>query len=109
MAITTICDKDILLNGIHYRNMTLYIIDGKYYRRGRKYYERLWAQYPDVIDLLQFREMLGGIGDSFARKLMHKDRVKHFFIKPFFWIPKVWLIDFVLSEDYAQCQLGKKV
>lgn len=109
MTRTNICERDIVINGVHYRNMHLYRVDGRLFRRGRLYYERRWADYPDVVDLNQFREMLCGIGDSFARRLMHENRVRHFFIKPNFWIPKTWLIDFVMSDDYAECRLSKKV
>ena len=32
--------------------------------KNRKYYENLFADYPSVVTLTQFRGMLGGIGDS---------------------------------------------
>lgn len=41
----------------------------------RKYYEQLFNKYPDVVTLSQFRNMLGGIGDGTARKLMRENRV----------------------------------
>ena len=43
----------------------------------RKYYENKFREYPDVVDLLTFRQMMGGISDSFARLLIHEDRVQH--------------------------------
>ncbi len=67
----------------------------------RKYYEKKFAGYPDVVDVPTFREMLGGIGDGFARKLIHENRVKHMFIKPNYWIFKASIIEYVLSDDYA--------
>ena len=39
----------------------------------RKYYENKFREYPDVVDLLTFRQMMGGISDSFARLLIHED------------------------------------
>lgn len=48
----------------------------------RKRYIQQFKQYPDVVSVLTFREMLGGIGDSFARKLIHEGLVKAIFIKP---------------------------
>lgn len=71
----------------------------------RKYYERKFIKYPDVVDLLTFREMLGGIGDSFARRLVRENKVKHTFIKPNYWIFKSSIIDYLLSEDYASRRL----
>lgn len=41
----------------------------------RTYYEQLFASYPDVVTLPEFCKMLGGIGDSTARKLMRENRV----------------------------------
>ena len=49
--------------------------------KNRKYYEQLFNKYPDVVTLSQFRNMLGGIGDGTARKLMRENRVKHYYIR----------------------------
>ena len=68
----------------------------------RKYYEQLFNKYPDVVTLSQFRNMLGGIGDSTARKIMRANKVKHFYIRCTYLIPKACVIDYVLSEDYAK-------
>ena len=68
----------------------------------RKYYEQLFNKYPDVVTLSQFRNMLGGIGDGTARKLMRENRVKHYYIRSTHLIPKAWVIDYVLSDHYAE-------
>ena len=73
----------------------------------RKRYIQQFKQYPDVVSVLTFREMLGGIGDSFARKLIHEGLVKAIFIKPHYW--KESIIDYVLSEDYAERRLKVRV
>ena len=44
----------------------------------RAHYEKLFASYPDVVTLPEFQTMLGGIGDSTARKIMRANKVKHF-------------------------------
>lgn len=49
--------------------------------KSRAHYERLFQQYPDVVTLPEFQTMLGGIGDSTARKIMRANKVKHFYIK----------------------------
>ena len=41
-------------------------------KRGKRYYQKLFRVYPDLVTTVQFREMLGGIGDTFARKLIHE-------------------------------------
>lgn len=48
----------------------------------RNKYKKQFKQYPDLVSVLMFREMLGGIGDSFARHLIHEQKVKAIFIKP---------------------------
>ena len=55
------------------------------------HYEKLFAAYPDVVTLPEFQAMLGGIGDSTARN-----------IRCTYLIPKACVIDYVLSEDYAE-------
>lgn len=67
----------------------------------KRYYEKKFADYPDLVDLLTFRKMMGGIGDSFARRLIHENRVKYTFVKPNYWISKKSIIDYILSNDYA--------
>ena len=71
----------------------------------RMYYEKKLADYPDLVDLITFRKMLGGIGDTFARRLLHENRVKHTFVKPHYWISKKSIIDYILSDDYTNRRL----
>lgn len=70
-------------------------------KRGKNYYRKLFRSYPDIVTTTQFREMLGGVGDTFARKLIHEKKVKSIFIKPHYYIPKSSVIEYVLSADYA--------
>ena len=46
--------------------------------------------------------MLGGINEKTAIGLLRRDHVKHFRIRNAYMIPKVWVIDYVLSEHYAK-------
>ena len=77
--------------------------------KNRKYYEQLYTEYPTVVTLIQFRQMLGGIGDTTARKLMRENRVKHYYIRHTYLIPKDWVIDYVLTEHYAEYREQLKV
>lgn len=70
--------------------------------RSRTHYERLFASYPDVVTLPEFCNMLGGIGDGTARKLIRTNKVKHFYIRCTYLIPKESVIDYVLSYDYLE-------
>ena len=71
----------------------------------RKYYTKKFVDYPDMVDVLTFREMMGGIGDTFARRLIHEKRVEAIYIKPHYWINKNSIIEYILSDDYANRQL----
>jgi hypothetical protein len=75
----------------------------------KQYYTNLFIDYPDVVDLQQFREMLGGIADSTARKLMRENRVRHYNIRNKYLIPKAWVIEYVLSKHYVSYKQNLKV
>lgn len=78
-------------------------------KKNKEYYENLFAHYPDLVTVVQFRQMLNGIGDNFARKLIREKRVIAFCIKPYYYIPKSSIIRYVLSTDYAKRNLKAKV
>lgn len=78
-------------------------------KHSKEYYEELFAKYPDVVTLPEFRAMLGGIGDGTARKLMRANHVQHFYIRDTYLIPKTSVIDYVLSKHYAEYSQQLKV
>ena len=61
------------------------------------------------MTLEQFRGMLGGIGDGTARKLMRAGRVKHFYIRETYMIPKEYVIEYALGEHYEEYKYSLKV
>ncbi|MEG0892705.1 MAG: DNA-binding protein [Oscillospiraceae bacterium] len=75
----------------------------------RKYYVALFERYSEVVTLDEFKEMLGGIADSTARKLIRENRVKHYYIRCTYLIPKEWVIEYVLSKHYASYKKSLKV
>ena len=54
--------------------------------KSRAHYEKLFSSFPDVVTLPEFQSMLGGIGDSTARKIMRANKVKHFYMQVRFCI-----------------------
>lgn len=74
----------------------------------RKFYESYFVDYPDLVTLAQFRKMLGGLGEVQARRLMQQNKVKHFYIRGTYIIPKANVIDYVLSTHYAKYRLKLK-
>ena len=77
--------------------------------RDKQYYRKKFKEYPDVVTLEQFRDMLGGIGDSTARKLMRAKKVKHFYIRDTYMIPKEYVIEYVTGEHYEEYKYSLKV
>ena len=77
--------------------------------KDKKYYREKFKDYPDVVTLKQFKEMLGGIGDGTARKLMRTGKVKHFYIRDTYMIPKEYVIEYVTGEHYAEYKYDLKV
>ena len=75
----------------------------------KKYYYALFERYPEVVTLDEFREMLGGIADSTARKLLRENRVKLYYIRCTYFIPKEWIIEYVLSKHYTSYKKRLKV
>lgn len=70
--------------------------------KDRVYYEKQFAEYPDVVTIPEFCQMLGGIADITARKLVKSNVVKHLYARDMFLIPKVYVIDYVLSDHYRE-------
>ena len=68
----------------------------------RNFYNRLFAKYPDVVNLKQLREMLGGISEGTALKLMQENKIKHYKVKYQYRIPKKWVIDYIMSDEYEE-------
>ena len=77
-------------------------------KKNREYYNQLFSSYPDVVTLPDFQKMLGGIAEGTARKLLRGHYVRHFYIHDTYFIPKICVIDYVLSEDYAEYRLKLK-
>lgn len=50
--------------------------------------EKMFAAYPDVVNVDQLREMLGGIGYKAAYGLLHDGSIRFFKIGKAFRIPK---------------------
>ena len=77
--------------------LAYYTLKGGSKMRSRKFYETYWKHYDDMVNFENFREMLGGIGDVQARKLLQRKIVKSFKIRGEYRIPKACVIDYVLS------------
>ena len=54
--------------------------------------------YPDVVTTKELMIMLDGICENTALSLLRQDKIKHFRIGNQYRIPKVCVIDFMLSD-----------
>lgn len=57
--------------------------------------------YPDVVTTKELMLMLGGICENTALSLLRQEKIKHFRIGNRYRIPKVCVIDFMMSNKYA--------
>lgn len=57
--------------------------------------ETMFSSYPDVVNIKQLCEMLGGIGPKAAYQLLHDGSIRYFKIGKAFRIPKKSVIDYL--------------
>lgn len=70
----------------------------------RNYYELLFVAYPDVVTTKELRIMLGGVCEKTVLTLLQQNTIHHFKIGSVYHIPKVSVIDFMLSPEYIDFQ-----
>lgn len=77
----------------------------------RDYYESKFRSYADLVILTEMRKMLGGIGDRKAMTLIRSGRIKAFYIDQKYLIPKICIIDYLLSLNNLpeECNHHKKL
>lgn len=66
----------------------------------RNEYEVMFAMYPDVVSTKELRIMLGGICEKTALTMLRQNMIQHYRIGAVYQIPKVSVIDFMVSEEY---------
>lgn len=65
----------------------------------RNYYEAEFTAYPDLVTLKEMRKMLGEISEKKALGLLHDKRIKAFYIEQRYLIPKICIIDYLISRN----------
>lgn len=65
----------------------------------RVYFEKLFADYPDLVSLQNLQEMLGGISYRKALKLMKQGEIKNFYVHSKYMIPKICVIDYLMGNS----------
>ena len=64
----------------------------------RSFYEKLFADYRDVVSFKDLQAMLGGLSLPKTRRLLEEGQIKSFFIGNQYKIPKLCIIDFLVGD-----------
>lgn len=64
----------------------------------RSFYEKLFADYRDVISFKDLQAMLGGLSSPKTRRLLEEGQIKSFLIGKQYKTPKVCVIDFLVGD-----------
>ena len=61
-------------------------------------YSLMFTTYPDIVDITQMRNMLGGIGVTLAYKLLKQRKIKSLKIGREYKIPKSCIIEYLIEN-----------
>lgn len=62
-------------------------------------YKLLFTEYPDVVNVEQMCEMLGGICDKTAYRLLKSGEIKSFIVGRHYRIPKLIILEYLELID----------
>lgn len=65
-------------------------------------YVHMFQDYPDVVNVMQMCEMLGGISTKIGYKLLRSNKINHFKIGRAYKIPKIHVIAYLQSIIHHQ-------
>lgn len=63
------------------------------------YYEKMFSEYPDVVDVKTMCKMLGGISTKTGYKLLKENKIKFFKIGRAFYITKFHILSYLQIKD----------
>lgn len=66
----------------------------------------MFAEYPDVVEVDELREMLGGISRKLAYKLLSHNEIRSVRVGRAYKIPKVCIIDYLIGEEMCLIKLS---
>ena len=68
--------------------------------KDRAYYENLFTSYPEVVSIPEFQKIMGNISYSAAKHLIDYRHIKYPCGQRAVYLPKEYIIDFLLSDYY---------
>ncbi len=61
-------------------------------------YSLMFTDYPDIVNLVQMRKMLGGISNSLAYRMLREKKIKSKKVGREYKIPKVNVINYITTD-----------
>ena len=61
-------------------------------------YETMFKSYPDVVNVQQLCEMLGGISDKTAYRLLRSGKIRSLLVGKKYLIPKPYVIYYLVGD-----------
>ena len=65
----------------------------------RESYTLMFTDYPDIVNLVQMRKMLGGISNTLAYRMLREKKIKSKKVGREYKIPKVNVIKYMMTEQ----------
>ena len=62
-------------------------------------YNLMFTDYPDIVNLVQMRKMLGGISNTLAYRMLREKKIKSKKVGREYKIPKVNVIKYMMAEQ----------
>ena len=62
-------------------------------------YTLMFTDYPDIVNLVLMRKMLGGISNTLAYRMLREKKIKSKKVGREYKIPKVNVIKYVMTEQ----------
>ena len=62
-------------------------------------YTLMFTDYPDIVNLVQMRKILGGISNNLAYRMLREKKIKSKKVGREYKIPKVNVIKYVMTEQ----------
>ena len=62
-------------------------------------YTLMFTDYPDIVNLVQMRKMLGGISNTLAYRMLREKKIKSKKVGREYEIPKVNVTKYMMAEQ----------
>lgn len=62
-------------------------------------YKIMFTEYPDVVNVQQLGEMLGGISEKTIYRLLKSGKIKNLYVGKRYLIPKPYVIEYLTHDE----------